>query len=169
MKNRTTVFIVLILLVIIGIAIFILIFNNENRSKSNKNTESITKSISKNNVVNESEEKMNEILKISVNNKNYIANLEQNETVKQFLNLLPQEFNMKELNGNEKYVYINTALPTNSHIPDHIEIGDIMLYGNNCLVIFYKSFETSYSYTKIGHIENFEDLGNKDITIKFEK
>ena len=44
-----------------------------------------------------------------------------------------------------------------------------MLYGNNCLVVFYKSFETSYSYTKIGHIENFEDLGNNDITIIFEK
>ena len=40
---------------------------------------------------------------------------------------------------------------------------------NNCLVVFYKSFDTSYSYTKIGHIENFEDLGNKNVTIKFEK
>ena len=40
-----------------------------------------------------------------------------------------------------------------------------MLYGNNCLVIFYKTFETSYSYTKIGHIDNLEDLGNEDITV----
>lgn len=50
-----------------------------------------------------------------------------------------------------------------------IKSGDIMLYSNNCLVFFYKSFDTSYSYTKIGHIENFEDLGNKNVTIKFEK
>ena len=44
-----------------------------------------------------------------------------------------------------------------------------MLYGNNCLVVFYKSFDTSYSYTKIGHIENLPDLEDKNIIIKFEK
>lgn len=29
-----------------------------------------------------------------------------------------------------------------------------MLYRNNCLVFFYKSFKTSYSYTPIGKITN---------------
>jgi len=51
----------------------------------------------------------------------------------------------------------------------NIKKGDIMLFGNNCLVIFYKSFKTSYSYTKIGHIENPADietaLGRKDIKV----
>ena len=47
-----------------------------------------------------------------------------------------------------------------------------MLYGNNCLVIFYESFSTTYSYTKIGHIENIDNLkenlesGNVEIKIK---
>ena len=44
-----------------------------------------------------------------------------------------------------------------------------MLFGNSCLVIFYKSFTTSYSYTKIGHIENPANietaLGRKDIKV----
>jgi hypothetical protein len=44
-----------------------------------------------------------------------------------------------------------------------------MLYGNNCLVIFYKSFYTSYSYTRIGHINNLPDLGTESISIKIEK
>ena len=44
-----------------------------------------------------------------------------------------------------------------------------MLFGDNCLVIFYKSFDTSYSYTKIGHIDNIDDLGSSNIIAKFEK
>ena len=40
---------------------------------------------------------------------------------------------------------------------------------NAKLVVFYKSFDTSYSYTKIGHIENLQDLENKNETIKFLK
>ena len=44
-----------------------------------------------------------------------------------------------------------------------------MLYGSNCLVIFYKSFDTSYSYTKIGHIENLPDLGDGNINVEMKK
>lgn len=35
--------------------------------------------------------------------------------------------------------------------------------------IFYKSFETSYNYTKIGHIDNLPVLGNNNIIVIFEK
>ena len=71
--------------------------------------------------------------------------------------------------GNEKYVYLDTALSTNSYNPKHIEAGDVMLFGNNCLVVFYKSFDTTYQYTKIGHIENLKDLGKANITAEFRK
>ena len=43
-----------------------------------------------------------------------------------------------------------------------------MLYGNNCLVIYYKSFDTSYSYTKIGHIDNLPDLGSENVLIEIK-
>ena len=114
--------------------------------------------------VKESDVKINVI----INDNSYILNLEDNETVTDFVKLLPKEFNMKELNGNEKYVYLNSSLPTNSSIPKKINKGDVMLYGDNCLVVFYKSFNTNYSYTKIGHIDNFPDLDNKNIIIKFK-
>lgn len=42
-----------------------------------------------------------------------------------------------------------------------------MIYGNDCLVIFYKSFTSSYSYTKIGHIDNLSDLGNDSVSVSF--
>ena len=108
-------------------------------------------------------------VKIVIDQKEYIIDLEDNETVKSFINMLPLELNMKELNGNEKYVYLDNSLPTNSSNPKRINAGDVMLYGNNCLVIFYKSFDTSYSYTKIGHIDNLENLGNENINVKIKE
>ena len=110
-----------------------------------------------------------EYVKAIINEKEYIINLENNETAKSFANYLPQELQMSELNGNEKYIYLDTSFPLNPTNPKRINAGDVMLYGDNCLVIFYKSFNTSYSYTKIGHINNIPNLGNGDITIKFEK
>lgn len=107
-------------------------------------------------------------VKILINNEEYIIDLENNETAKAFVNLLPQEFNMNELNGNEKYAYLNNNLPAN---PNNYKInaGDVMLYGDDCLVIFYKSFDTTYNYTKIGHINNLPNLGNQNINVKIEK
>ena len=116
----------------------------------------------------ESDIKMSNI-KVTINDKAYNLKLENNNTVEEFINLLPQEYNMNDLNNNEKYVYIDKSLSTNSYNPNHIEKGDVMLFGNNCLVIFYESFDTSYSYTKIGHIDNLDDLGNGSIIAKFEK
>ena len=56
--------------------------------------------------------------------------------------------------------------------PGTINAGDIMLFGSNCVVVFYETFKTSYSYTRIGKIKNVADLkkalGSGDITIKFE-
>ena len=121
-----------------------------------------------NNDIKRSDEKVSDI-KVTINDKDYTLKLENNNTVEEFINLLPQEFTMSELNGNEKYVYMDNYLTINSYNPKHIEKGDVMLYGNNCLVIFYKSFDTPYEYTKIGHIDNLENLGNKSITARFGK
>lgn len=182
MNKNIIIPIIIALVVIITLAIVIINKDNketisENSSQNVKNNEStIVTNESKNNAVNdtikkEESESMNQTtnIKAIINNNEYKVSLEENETVSKFLELLPQEFNMSELNGNEKYVNLDTTLPTNSYNPKHINAGDIMLYGNNCLVVFYKSFDTSYSYTKIGHIDNLKDLGNKDIIIEFEK
>ena len=75
---------------------------------------------------------------------------------------------MNLYHGNEKYVYLNESLPTNTYSPKHIEAGDVMLFGDNCLVIFYESFDTSYSYSKIGHIDNLPSLDDGNISISID-
>ena len=123
------------------------------------------------NIVENESSKINEVIesvKVIINNTEYIINLEDNETAESFVNNLPQKLEMNELNGNEKYVYLKQSLPTNPSNIKHINAGDVMLYGDNCLVIFYKSFSTSYSYTKIGHIDNLPNLGSDNIIVKFK-
>ncbi len=111
---------------------------------------------------------VNNQVKVLIDKEAYTINLEDNETAKEFINMLPLELNMNELNGNEKYVYLDRKLPVNPSNINKINSGDVMIYGNDCLVIFYKSFDTSYSYTKIGHIDNLPNLGNDSISVKFE-
>lgn len=110
-------------------------------------------------------------MNIKINNKNFTAELYDNETAKAFSDMLPLTLNMSELHGNEKYYYFDKSLPSHPSNVGKINAGDIMLYGNDCIVLFYDSFSTSYSYTKIGHISNISELadavGSKDVTITF--
>ena len=115
----------------------------------------------------EIKDSMKEVM-ITINNKEYELELEDNETVKDFLKLLPVSVSMSELNGNEKFIYLDQSLSTNPTNPKNITQGDVMLFGDNCLVIFYKSFETSYSYTKIGHINDLDDLGKEDVMVEIK-
>lgn len=167
--------------IIISLFIFVFIFiiiwcfnknsNVDNSFTNNRLNEDMHKN--NNNIYNESEKNntMEDIMSISIliDGKKYIAKIEDNKTAQAFVSSLPQEFNMKELNGNEKYIYMDNSLPTNPSNPKHIEAGDIMLYGEDCLVIFYQSFDTNYSYTRIGHIDNLPNLGSDSVMAKFEK
>lgn len=108
------------------------------------------------NEVNKKDNKMT----ISINGRSFSATLYQNETAEAFKEMLPMTITMNELNGNEKYSYFNHDLPTNSQRQGTIHEGDLMLYGSSCLVLFYKTFSSSYSYTKIGYIEDPTGLQN---------
>lgn len=119
-------------------------------------------------------ESKNTMMKVFINDIEYTIILEDNETSKSFINLIDSEktYTMNDLNRNEKYVYLASSLPSNSISIATINSGDIMLYGNDCLVLFYKTFQTSYSYTKIGHIDNASNLesniGNCSIQITWK-
>ncbi|HXW06448.1 MAG TPA: cyclophilin-like fold protein [Vicinamibacterales bacterium] len=72
--------------------------------------------------------------------------------------LLPLSLTMTELNGNEKFARLSASVPTQPSTPPAIHTGDLMMYGSSTLVLFYKSFSTTYSYTNIGRVDNPEGL-----------
>lgn len=100
---------------------------------------------------------------------NFTFDTEDNETVRALADLFPLKLKMSDLNGNEKYAYLPEPLPAKPESVGRIRAGDVMLFGDNCLVVFYKDFETSFRYTRIGHIDNqtllVEALGKGDVEV----
>ena len=111
---------------------------------------------------------MNEQIRIIIGNASFTATLEDNATAKAFKASLPITVNMTEQAGNEKFYY----LPTSTVTPGTIFAGDLMLWGNSCLVLFYETFSSPYSYTRIGKIDKPSGLsaavGDRNITVTFE-
>lgn len=111
-------------------------------------------------------------LKITVGSNTFSATVYNNATATSFKTQLPLTINMRELNGNEKYFDLPNNLPTNASNPETIQTGDFMLYGSNTLVLFYKTFSTSYNYTRLARVDNPSGLatalGSGNITVKFE-
>ena len=95
---------------------------------------------------------------IKIGSRTFTATLLNNATVTAFKARLPMTVAMSELNGNEKLYNFPTGLPTNASNPGTIQTGDLMLYGSTTLVLFYKSFPTPYSYTRLGRIDNPSEL-----------
>lgn len=112
-------------------------------------------------------------VKIKVGNKSFNGIFYNNDTADALLKSMPMKLKMSELNGNEKYRYLGKDLPTNEKRVKRVKAGDIMLYGSDCLVVFYKSFNTSYEYTKVGRITNPKGLkkaaGKKSVIVRFSK
>ena len=109
---------------------------------------------------------------LTVNGQTFSATLWDSETSRQFAEQLPLTLNMSELNGNEKYFYMEKELPTGAYQPGQISAGDLMLYGNNCLVLFYESFSSGYSYTRLGSVDNpgqlAAALGRGSVNVTFQ-
>ena len=95
---------------------------------------------------------------VTIGSREYEAVFYDNPAAAELVSKMPFRISMSELNGNEKYKYLKYTLPEKEQAVGQIKAGDIMLYGDDCLVVFYRSFQTAYKYTKIGRIVNPEGI-----------
>ena len=115
---------------------------------------------------------MSNRITITIGEKEFAATLADNPTAEAFRKLLPLSITMSELNGNEKLFRLPANLPTQESVPSSIQAGDLMLYGPRTVVLFYKSFPTTYSYTRIGRIDDPTGLavavGSGSVAVKVQ-
>lgn len=111
-------------------------------------------------------------LRIQVGDRTFTARLEDTPAAQALADILPMTLNMEEMNGNEKYFFLPDTLPTDPEQPGSITAGDLMLYGDNCLVLFYESFQSPYSYTRLGAVTDVsglaDALGSGSVPVRFD-
>ena len=93
-------------------------------------------------------------LTLTIGGREFTATLEDNAASQAFLALLPLELEMIEMNGNEKYGNLPQSLPTETYRPGTIREGDLLLWGSSTVVLFYETFSSSYSYTRLGRLDD---------------
>jgi hypothetical protein len=95
------------------------------------------------------------------------------EAGRAFAAMLPLTIDMPDLNSNEKHARLPKALPMATIRPGTIRTGEIMLYGSQTLVVFYLTFNSSYSYTRLGRVGDptglEQALGSGTARITFSK
>ena len=162
MKNNKIIKFLLIIFIFVFVSFFLYYyFLNGNKNGTGGDTISDISNSNENIIPLE----MKDEVRITINEKDYILKLENNKTVSDLLSITPLNVVMKDLNNNEKYVYLDSTLYEDGNYTGIIKKGDVMLYQDNCLVIFYKEFKTNYYYTKIGHIDNLPDFDYKNINV----
>jgi hypothetical protein len=90
---------------------------------------------------------------MTIGQSRFAITLAGTEAAREFAAMLPLSIDMPDLNGNEKHAELPRGLPTTTIRPGTIRNGDLMLYGARTLVVFYKTFDSPYAYTRLGHVD----------------
>lgn len=84
--------------------------------------------------------------------------LNENAAAEAFAKSLPLRMDMTELNGNEKFADLPHSLPSSPLRPGRLHAGDLMLYGDKTVVLFYETFVSNYLYTPLGKVQHPDSL-----------
>jgi hypothetical protein len=110
---------------------------------------------------------------MTVGERRFAITLADTEAAREFAAMLPLSIDMPDLNNNEKHAALPKSLPTNAIRPGTIRNGDLMLYGPRTLVVFYLTFNSPYSYTRLGRVDDpaglAQALGRGNVRIEFSR
>ena len=110
---------------------------------------------------------------MTVGERRFAITLADTAAAQAFAAQLPLTLEMAELNGNEKHADVKQAFPTEPSRPGTIHIGDLLLYGSNTVVVFYETFRSSYSYTRLGRVDDpsglAQALGRGSVRVVFSQ
>lgn len=110
-------------------------------------------------------------MQMTIGHRRFAVELADTDAARAFAARLPLALDMAELNGNEKHADVHPPLPADARRPGTLHAGDLMLYGDNTIVIFYKTFPSSYRYTRLGRVQEAkglaEALGPGDARVAF--
>lgn len=110
---------------------------------------------------------------MTIGERRFAITLADTEAARAFTAMLPLTIDMDDLSRNEKHAELPKSLPTSASRPGTIRNGDLMLYGPRTLVVFYLSFASSYSYTRLGRVDDpaglAQALGRRAVRIVFSK
>ena len=84
--------------------------------------------------------------------------LAENEAAEALRERMPFTVEMRDRNGREKWYDLTFTLPVDASLPDQLAAGDLMLYRNNGLVLFYQGGDPYYRYTPLGKIQDAAGL-----------
>jgi hypothetical protein len=119
------------------------------------------------------DDSMDDLVKVKINDEVFDVKLENNSATQELVKELKKgnvTVNASEYGGFEKVGELGFSLPTND---ENIGTnpGDIVLYQGDKISLFYGSH--SWSYTKLGKIDNFDSnklkevLRSGDVTLEF--
>lgn len=106
-------------------------------------------------------------VRLEIGGRTFTATLEDNEAARALCDMLPLTLDFNDYGGFEKVASLPRRLPSQDR-QMRTSAGDIVLYLSNQIVVFYGG--NSWSYTKLGHIDDVEGLtealgrGNVEIT-----
>lgn len=110
---------------------------------------------------------------MTIGESRFAVTLADTAAARAFAEQLPLTLRMEELNGNEKHATLPKALPSTASRPGTLSNGDVMLYGTDTLVVFYVTFDSPYSYTRIGRVKDPSalprDVGSRDVQVRFSR